>query len=170
VTIAIRPSHEHETVAILPVICGWDQRRDLRHFGTTGKSVAATEFVSSDEQMLNFRHCEERKATKQSRIFPLRHWIASLSLAMTTETVWTSFRHAGVTRDLRFGIVANFGQRMIVAHLGMTRFVSLRPNRFHFSTQFCPPTHFSLRKQPSVGRGSCSRLVVASGHLRVRPI
>jgi hypothetical protein len=35
VTIAIRPSHEHETVANLPVICTFDQQRDLRHIGPT---------------------------------------------------------------------------------------------------------------------------------------
>jgi hypothetical protein len=43
VTIAIRPSHEHETATILPVICACDQHRDMRHIGTTGKSVAIDE-------------------------------------------------------------------------------------------------------------------------------
>jgi hypothetical protein len=36
----------------LPVICPPSQDERLRHFGTTGKSGAAGEIVSSDEQLL----------------------------------------------------------------------------------------------------------------------
>jgi hypothetical protein len=64
----------------------------LRQIGTTGKSVASVKIVSSEEQLLAARHCEQpfssssrgAVATKRSRIFMQLDWIASLTLAMTT--------------------------------------------------------------------------------------
>ena len=45
-----------ETGWILPVICGNDQSRDLRRINTTGKSVEIEGFVSTEQQLLRFRH------------------------------------------------------------------------------------------------------------------
>jgi hypothetical protein len=58
VTIAKRPSCGHGTLRILPVIWGRDQ---LRQIGTTGKSPARAEMLSSDEQLLRLRYCEEAR-------------------------------------------------------------------------------------------------------------
>jgi hypothetical protein len=41
-----------ETAAILPVICGSNQSRNLRRINTTGKSVGIEKFVSTEQQLL----------------------------------------------------------------------------------------------------------------------
>jgi hypothetical protein len=41
-----------KTAAILPVICGCDQPRNLRRINTTGKSVEIQKFVSTEQQLL----------------------------------------------------------------------------------------------------------------------
>jgi len=40
------------------VICPTSQAKPLRHVGTTGKSVALSEIVSSDEQLLRARRLQ----------------------------------------------------------------------------------------------------------------
>ena len=46
-----------ETVAILPVICGNEQSRDLRRINATGKSVEIDDFVSTEQQLLHVSRC-----------------------------------------------------------------------------------------------------------------
>jgi hypothetical protein len=85
-----------ETGAILPVICGSDQSRDLRRINTTGKSRKAGESESSAKQLPHRCNCEPTGranarpmtgSAKQSSRSTKRFWIASsLSLlAMTVE-------------------------------------------------------------------------------------
>jgi hypothetical protein len=52
VTIAIRPLIGYGTRRLLKMICPTSQAKGLRHVGTTGKSVAAREIMSSAEQLL----------------------------------------------------------------------------------------------------------------------
>jgi hypothetical protein len=42
-----------ETAAILPVIWGNEQSRDLRRINTTGKSVEIGKFASTEQQLLS---------------------------------------------------------------------------------------------------------------------
>jgi len=78
----------------VPVICPTPQAKGLRQIGTTGKSGGGSERLSSDEQLLGTAVIAEEptgcanerpmtgSATKRSRIFLRRDWIASLALAM----------------------------------------------------------------------------------------